>query len=162
MSLQRILADQLATPETGEAAGLAHLPGERPTRVFVRDLVLEGDIGVYEHERIRPQRIRFNVELGVRLPPGGPRQDCLSEVLSYEDMVNRIREILAEGHVNLCETLAERVAQRELADPRVVTARVRVEKLDVYAGATVGVEIERQAPAATSNVAPLLRVLSGS
>jgi dihydroneopterin aldolase len=162
MSLQRILADQLATPEAGEAADLPLLPGERLTRVFVRDLVLEGDIGVYEHERAQRQRIRFNVELGVRLAPGGPRQDSLGEVLSYEDVVNRIREILAEGHVNLCETLAERVAQRELADPRVMTARVRVEKLDVYPGATVGVEIERRAPATAANVQPLLRVLSGT
>lgn len=162
MSLQRILADQLANPAPGGESASGDPAGERLTRVFVHDLVLDGAIGVYEHERARPQRIRFNVDLRVRLAPGGPRHDSLGEVLSYEDVVNRIRDILAQGHVNLCETLAERVAAAELADPRVVSARVRVEKLDIYPGASVGAEIERHAPAARAGVQPLLRILSGS
>jgi dihydroneopterin aldolase len=160
MSLQRILAGQLAQPVPGEVA--AEPIGEKLTRVFVHDLVLEGHIGVYEHEHEKPQRIRFGVDLHVRLPPGGPRQDSLTEVLSYEDVMNGIRALLAEGHVNLVETLAEQVAARVLKDPRVVVARVRVEKLDVFPGAAVGVEIERRAPAAAGDVQPLLRVLSGA
>jgi 7,8-dihydroneopterin aldolase/epimerase/oxygenase len=43
------------------------------------------------------------------------------------------------------ETLAERIAEACFRDRRVITARVRIEKLDVYADAeSVGVEIERR------------------
>ena len=117
------------------------------TRVFVKDLVLHANIGIYEHERKKPQRVRFNIELAVRMPPGGPDDERRQDVVSYELLVKRLRKLLAEGHVNLVETLAERVAALAFKDRRVAAARVRVEKLDVFPGAAVGVEIERAAPA---------------
>jgi dihydroneopterin aldolase len=46
--------------------------------------------------------------------------------------------------INLVETLADRIAAQCLADRRVLSATVRVEKLDVMPDAgAVGVEIER-------------------
>ena len=55
-----------------------------------------------------------------------------------------MKEILAEGHINLVETLAEKVAGLCLSDPRVSGARVGVEKLHAISEAeSVGVEIER-------------------
>ena len=46
--------------------------------------------------------------------------------------------------MNLVETLADRIAEMCLEDQRVRTARVRIEKLDVFADAeSAGVEIER-------------------
>jgi len=127
------------------------------TRVFVRDLVLDVQIGVNEGEQGRHQRVRFNVDLWVRLPEGGPQRDRLDEVLSYSTVVQGIRDIAASGHINLVETLAERVAQMTLSDARVARVQVRVEKLDVYENATVGVEIERRAIGAQRP----LRALSG-
>ncbi|MCK6451595.1 MAG: dihydroneopterin aldolase [Alphaproteobacteria bacterium] len=128
-----------------------------PTRVFVRDLVLDANIGVHEREQGRRQRVRFNVDLFVRLPEGGPERDQLDDVLSYSGIVQGIRAIAEGGHINLVETLAERVARMALADPRVARVLVRVEKLDAYADATVGVEIERRQSAAQRS----LRAASG-
>ena len=51
--------------------------------------------------------------------------------------------IVARGHVMLVETLAERIAALLLEHPRVVRAKVRLEKLDLGPGA-VGVTIERE------------------
>ena len=60
-------------------------------------------------------------------------------------MIDRVRAVVAAGHVQLVETLAERIAETCLADERVMAARVKVEKLDVFAdAASVGVEIERR------------------
>jgi len=65
-------------------------------------------------------------------------------VVCYAEIVAGVREIVAAGHINLVETLAERIAARCLSDGRVRSARVRIEKLDVFAdAASVGVEIER-------------------
>lgn len=111
--------------------------------VFVRDMIITCLIGVYDHEHTTPQRVCINVDLGV-----SERQtvtgDRLAEVVCYEQITNRVRSIAQDGHVNLVETLAERIAAICLQDPRVRTARVRVEKLDVISDvAAVGVEIER-------------------
>lgn len=117
---------------------------DRPTRqVFVRDLIVECLIGVYRHERDGAQRVRINLDLTVFESPG-PVDDKLANVLSYEDLIVKVRALAGAGHVNLVETLAERIAEMCLAEADVSTAKVRVEKLDVFADASsVGVEISR-------------------
>ncbi len=122
-------------PQRQTAAGIR--------RVFIRDLVLHALIGVHRHEKDGRQRVRVNVDMEV-LEPDEPIQDRLSDVLCYEEVVSAIRSIVATGHINLVETLAEDIAAYCLGDDRVRTVRVRVEKLDVFAdAASVGVEIER-------------------
>lgn len=134
--MNKLFARVTATPSSA---------ADRPlVRVFVRDLVMDAAIGVYEHEKGRTQRIRVNIDLGVDLPVRGT--DNLADVVSYEDVVVAVRQIVGSGHVNLVETLAERIADRCLVDRRVRTARIRVEKLDAFADTgSVGVEIERTA-----------------
>jgi 7,8-dihydroneopterin aldolase/epimerase/oxygenase len=117
---------------------------DRPhRRVFIRDLELEASIGVHAHEKVKPQRIRLSVELSVRQE--GEIADDIRNVVSYETVIERIKRIVAQGHVHLVETLAERIAEACLADDRVVSARIRVEKPDIIPNArSVGVEIERR------------------
>lgn len=120
--------------------------GTRVRHVFIRDLLLTCFIGVHKHEQKKPQRVRINLDLAV-LEDAEDIGDRLSEVVCYEDVADGIRNLLAKGHVNLVETLAEQIAEMCLADARVRTARVRVEKLDVFPDATsAGVEIERFSP----------------
>ena len=112
-------------------------------RVFVRDLVLPCAIGIYGYEHDAPQRVRINVELMV-LEEASNLQDRIENVVSYEHIVDGVRTITGESHINLVETLAERIAGLCLADERVARVRVGVEKLDIYQeAASVGVEIER-------------------
>ena len=119
--------------------------------MFLRDMVLIASIGVHPHEHAAPQRVRINVDLGVeddgarplsRTPVG---RDELARVVDYEKLADRVRAIVATGHVRLVETLAERIAEACLTDHRVHFARVRVEKLDIFTdAASAGVEIERR------------------
>jgi 7,8-dihydroneopterin aldolase/epimerase/oxygenase len=118
----------------------------RIRHVFVRDLELKALIGVYGHEKGKPQPICVNVDLTVDEGTGAVA-DRLRNVVDYEKVVDAIRAIIARGHVNLVETLAEQVAEICLKDKRVLVARVRIEKLKAIAGAkSVGVEIERRSP----------------
>jgi dihydroneopterin aldolase len=113
-------------------------------RVFIKELVLACSIGAYPEERLRRQRVRFNVDMQVRTP-AAPLGDDLANVLSYDDIVGGIRSLIEIGHINLVETLAEQIAEMCLADARVSEVRVSVEKLDVEPAAnSVGVEIERR------------------
>ena len=114
--------------------------------VFVRDLELSAEIGVHRHERRRSQPVRINIDLRVG-ESEAPVADRLENVLDYEVLVSGVKDIVARGHIRLVETLAEMVAMMCLADPRVHSARVRVEKLNVVPeAASVGVEIERTRP----------------
>jgi 7,8-dihydroneopterin aldolase/epimerase/oxygenase len=114
--------------------------------VFVRDLELDALIGVHTHERGTTQPIRINIDLTVR-EEKGPFDDELKHVVDYEQVVKKVRAIVDAGHLNLVETLAERIAQTSFDDPRVIAARVRIEKLKaIERAASVGVEIERLRP----------------
>lgn len=120
---------------------LAKIAG--PRQVFIRDLILPCNIGVHRHEKGAPQRIRINLDLTVR-DGDGPINDSLDKVVCYEDIAKGTRAIVNDGHINLVETLAERLASFCLKDIRVETVRVRVEKLDVFPDvASVGTEIVR-------------------
>ena len=117
--------------------------GASTRHVFVRDLVLTCSIGVYRYERDASQRVRINLDLAVP-EDGAALEDDIARVVSYEDVVDRVRATVARRHINLVETLAEEIATVCLEDGRVSAVRVRVEKLDVFPdAASVGVEIER-------------------
>lgn len=119
-------------------------PDAKLYRILVRDLVLKCLIGIHAHELLAPQRVRINVDMAA-VEQAGPLSDDIANVVSYEDVIEGIKRMMAEGHINLVETLAEKIAALCLADERVASVRVRVEKLDVYAeAASVGIEIERR------------------
>jgi dihydroneopterin aldolase len=113
--------------------------------VFIRNLDLLAHIGVHGHEQGKPQPVRINVDLAVE--DAAVLADRLDVVVDYEAITNRVRALVATGHINLAETLAERIATVCFEDPRVRVARVRVEKLHALSGAeSAGVEIERYRP----------------
>jgi dihydroneopterin aldolase len=113
--------------------------------VFIRNLEVLAQIGVYGHEQGKLQPVRINVDLAVADVIAV--EDKLEKVVDYASIEQRIRAIIAKGHINLAETLAERIAETSFADPRVKSARVRVEKLHALPGAeSAGVEIERERP----------------
>ena len=85
-------------------------------RVFMHDLVLDVEIGVYTHEKGVTQRARFSVDIEVA-PTGQAIDDQIERVLDYDTIIATIKTILAEGHINLVETLADEIATRCLAHP---------------------------------------------
>lgn len=110
-------------------------------RIFVRGLVLPVAIGAYDEERGITQQVRFTIEAAVAAGVS-PKGDNLEEVPSYDDIIKAVKAIVAAGHVDLVETLAARIAESCLADTRIVSVLVRVEKLERGPDA-VGVEIVR-------------------
>jgi FolB domain-containing protein len=121
-------------------------------RILVRDFVVPIRIGAYKHEREKTQNVRFNVDVEIVRSPH-VAQD-MRDVFSYDVILDGIRMIVAQEHIALIETLAERVAALVLAQHRVVSVTVAVEKLDVGPGA-VGVEIVRKRSAESATVRQL-------
>jgi dihydroneopterin aldolase len=133
---------------------------EEPTdRVFVRDIVLPMQIGVYAREHGQMQRVRFDVDVCVTRQSHAPAD--MRDIFSYDIITDLIRMIAAREHVALVEGLAETIAARLLMYPRVASVTVRVEKLDTGPGG-VGIEITRERPAEAATVLTLPRIGEGT
>lgn len=114
----------------------------RTMKVFIRDLILSCKIGIHQHERLARQRVRINLEVTCIEHPA--INDDVDNIVCYAELLTGIRHVANDQHINLVETLADRIAAMCLEDHRVTGAKVRVEKLDVFKEAeSVGVEIER-------------------
>jgi dihydroneopterin aldolase len=109
------------------------------TKVFVRGLVVDARIGVRRHEMGRAQKLVIDVELDVSVTDWSR----LSETVNYEVIAEKARKVAGEGHRGLVETFAHRLAESCFDDPRVMRARIRVEKPAALApeAAAAGVEI---------------------
>ena len=132
------------TPTTGAAATTTREIGDT---IFVRDFVVDCNVGVYAEEQGVTQKVAFTVE--ARLAPAVHSvQDKIAEVPSYADIIDAIVALARGGHINLVETFAERIAAGCLADPMITAVRVRLEKLE--RGPLRGVEIIRPATLAAA------------
>ena len=115
-------------------------PTESLDVIFVRDLVLPCRIGLHAEEHNGTQRVRFSVDIAVA---HGATRDRRRPVVDYDSIIAAIEAVTCEGHINLMETLAERVAEACLDLAGAQRVSVRVEKLDRVPGAALGVEITR-------------------
>ncbi len=120
-------------------------------RLSVRDHLVEVEIGAFQAERGTTQRVCFNVVVEIE-PLPADLDDDVDRILSYDRVTEAIAFELAAERLNLLETLAERVAERILAEPQAVRVFVRIEKLDRGPGA-LGVEIVRSRDQVSHDVA---------
>jgi (5-formylfuran-3-yl)methyl phosphate synthase len=127
-----------------EIIGRPHAPAPRygeVDRVFVRNLVMPVEIGAYGYEHGHKQRVRFTIEAEVYRDIG---PDDMRAVFSYDVIIDAIRIVLAAGHYELVETMAERIAESVLQHDRVRAIEICIEKLDIAPPASVGVRIKRE------------------
>jgi 7,8-dihydroneopterin aldolase/epimerase/oxygenase len=101
--------------------------------IFVRNLVLRTNIGALSHERHGEQDVRFTVEMTV--PTILDHEDTLANVVPYHPIVERIKAIIARGHIELVETLSQAIIAAAFEEPRILAVTVTIEKLDVIPGA---------------------------
>ena len=120
-------------------------------RIFVRDFVVQAEIGAYDFERGRQQRVAFDVETLVRRAGAEPRD--MRAIFSYDVILDAIRIVAAQGHHEFVEGLAEAVAAVILRHERARLVKIVARKLDVIDGA-VGVEIVRRRAAAAAAPIP--------
>ncbi len=136
--------DQTGQADISEIA--SDSAGMRSDRIFLRDHVVDVEIGAYPEEFGVTQRLKFTVELDV-IRRQREYADEVESVVSYDLIFEAIRDLCDGPRMKLLETFAERLAASLLSESRVLCARIRIEKLDRVSGA-LGVEIERRSPVA--------------
>ena len=111
-------------------------------RLFLRNYVVDANIGIHAIEKEGAQRLALNVDLYVPLALSTPRHDKIHEVIDYDFIRLTIRHRIEQGHINLQETLVDDIARSLLAHPAVRAVRVASEKPDVYPDVdAVGIEV---------------------
>jgi dihydroneopterin aldolase len=114
--------------------------------IFLKDWVIDCNIGVYAEEKGVTQKVRLSVDAYLS-PEVRAAGDDMDTVPSYTDIIDAVTDITSAGHINLIETFAESIADRCLRDPRIAAMRIRIEKLE--RGPVRGVEIYRTRAAST-------------
>ena len=135
-------SDAFAHPQR-RAAATAAAPRDR---ILLDDHVVEVEIGAFRAERGATQRLAFDIVAELR--PAPPAGDDVDRILSYDRLTEAVADSLAHERLDLLETLAERIADRILAEPQAERVFVRIRKLDRGPGAR-GVEIVRSGPSST-------------
>lgn len=112
-------------------------------KIHINNLVLPALIGIHPHEKNKKQKISINIILSA---PDNTKNsdDNIENVVSYEHIVQNIKNLLDKGHIGLLESLAEKISLICLDDNRVIDVKIKIEKLEVFKEtSSVGIEIFR-------------------
>jgi dihydroneopterin aldolase len=110
--------------------------------IFIRDFRLQTLIGFHRRERVVPQTIRLDLEIGIA-NTAVFKSDKVADCMDYDKMTSRIKEVSSE-HVNLVETLADKVACLLLDEFGAAWVKVSIAKLGILKDVgLVGVTVER-------------------
>lgn len=112
-------------------------------KVFIKDLLVRGVIGVSDRERAQPQDIVINITMLTDVQKGG-RNDDIDDCVNYRTVAKKVMAFAEQAAKFTVEALATSIADLVLEDVRINSVVVRVEKPGaVRFSRSVGVEIER-------------------
>src|SRR5690606_27714518 len=116
-------------------------------RIFFSQLALDARIGILEHELRATQPLHIDAELDVEVTEPVNDQNIHS-VLDYRLLREAIVKECTQAHVNLLETLIERVVERLLREfAEVQRVKIRISKPSAFSDcAAVGIELDRRRP----------------
>ena len=111
--------------------------------IFISELKVQTKLGVPEWERMTPQTIVLDIEIGYDLAKAG-ESDAIADTIDYGAVVRRIRETLTEHSFQLVEAMAEHICQLILKEFKAENVKVKVAKPAILPGLkALGVVIER-------------------
>ncbi|MGD1033198.1 MAG: dihydroneopterin aldolase [Candidatus Dormibacteria bacterium] len=118
---------------SSRAADLAGSPSASGDPVSGRDLLrLEGMSFFGHHGCLADERgagVHLDVDVEVRTDTSGAaRTDRVEDTIDYARLVEKCRRVVEDGSYHLVETVAERIAETLLEEPRAQSVRVRVAK----------------------------------
>ncbi|MDC0074165.1 dihydroneopterin aldolase [Alphaproteobacteria bacterium] len=112
--------------------------------IFIDKLKIDANIGVHSFEKKTKQEIVISVKLSFANFKS-PKSDMLNEVVDYEIILNKIREIVDLGHIDLVETLAEKIANECFKVTDSEQIEIKITKTQAIKDAEgIGVEITKK------------------
>ena len=109
--------------------------------VFIKDFIIEEIIGIHEHEKIKKQKIKFNIVLDVN-QSSVPDEKNIKSIVDYEKITNKLENLTKSKKYNFLESLAEDSFKEIFEDKRINSVTIKIEKPEAIKNAkSVGVEV---------------------
>ena len=109
--------------------------------VFIKDFIIEEIIGIHEHEKIKKQKIKFNIVLDINQSTLPDEKDIKS-IVDYEKITKKIESLTKNKKYNFLESLAEDSFKEIFEDKRINSVTIKIEKPEAIKNTeSVGVEV---------------------
>jgi 7,8-dihydroneopterin aldolase/epimerase/oxygenase len=109
--------------------------------VLIKDFHINEIIGIHKHEKIKKQKIIFNIAIDVDQNTL-PDENNLSSIVDYEKITNKLEYLAKSKSYNFLESLAEDSFKEIFKDKRINSVKIKIEKPDAISNAkSVGVEV---------------------
>ena len=110
-------------------------------RVIVKDLVLLIFVGIHKFEKLKKQKVKFNLEITTdpNLKPD------IKSIVNYETIVNDIKKLIDKKHYELLESLSEAIFDEIFKNKNVKKIKLKIEKLEILKEcSSVGIQITKK------------------
>ena len=109
--------------------------------VFIKDFIIKEIIGIHEHEKIKKQKIKFNIVLNVN-QSSIPNEKDIKSIVDYEKITNKLENLTKSKKYNFLESLAEDSFKEIFEDQRINSVTIKIEKPEAIKNAeSVGIEV---------------------
>ena len=109
--------------------------------VFIKNFIIEEIIGIHEHEKIKKQKIKFNIVLDIN-QNSIPDEKNIKSIVDYEKITNKLEKLTKKKKYNFLESLAEDSFKEIFEDKRINSVKIKIEKPEAIKNAkSVGVEV---------------------
>ena len=109
--------------------------------VFIKDFIIEEIIGIHKHEKIKKQKIKFNIVLDIN-QSSIPDEKDIKSIVDYEKITKKIENLTKSKKYNFLESLAEDSFKEIFEDKRINSITIKIEKPEAIKNAeSVGVEV---------------------
>jgi len=95
--------------------------------IFIHDIKVEAIIGIHDFEKISPQLLIINVDLGVDIKVAAATDD-IAKTLDYAAISDFIIDYVASCQVGLLETLAEHLVAALFEHFGIQTIKLSIQK----------------------------------
>ena len=109
--------------------------------VLIKNFIIHEIIGVHEHEKIKKQKIKFNIVIDVDQNVL-PDEKNIKSIVDYEKITNNLKNLAKNKKYNFLESLAEDSFKEIFEDKRINSVKIKIEKPEAIKNAdSVGVEV---------------------
>ena len=113
-------------------------------KILIKDLTLGLKLGYFDFEKIKPQKVKFTLEIDYRDKKPTNDKD-LKSIVNYDKIVRLIKKLVKNKHYNFLETLAEDVFDELFKDKRIDKITLQIEKLEIMKNcSSVGIQISKK------------------
>ena len=109
-------------------------------KILIEDLILNISVGIHSFEKLRKQRVKFNIEITT---DANLRADIKS-IVNYESVINIIKKLTEKKHFGLLEELSEEIFDEIFKNKKIKKIKLKIDKLDIIKETkSVGIEVTK-------------------